>query len=323
MATQPYAANRQLTLADLMAGGGQVAPVDATAVPQVATSGMSPTEQVLYDAIMSANSEGETRQVEKPNRLAQVFMGLGDAANSYASVKGNAPQLRTDNLGNYMQYLQRQNFAAEQSNKSLAEGKARRKLQGAEFLYGKEQQDRQRTDLMTERAAAAAALIEQKKAEAKQRADDAEAMRQLRLDIETKQTERDLAVQKATGITQEKIARINAGIDKTQVRMDKKDLGEAITFIGKTALNAKAMLAGSPTAAPMTPEQIDKVVQVTLDGLTLTPDARAAADAYTARELGPILHDHSVQQQNDALAAGSPMPSSSFNLTNWMKARGW
>ncbi len=144
---------------------------------------------------------------------------------------------------------------------------------------------------------------------------------QLKLAADNADLQRSLET--ARGQFQLGVARINAsaaGADKAQNRVDKKDLGEAIQFIGKTALSLPDLIKSGKT-----PDQIEKVVRVTLDGLTLTPEARKTADAYFAQEVGPALHDAAIQQQNSAMDAGpmgSPPPDTSFNLTNWMNAHG-
>lgn len=132
----PYEPKKQLTLADVFSQqGGTAGPAPDNQAP-----GMSPGEQSVLDAY-DDQWTGEASEPKKKNYLASILMGAGDAMSAYASVLGSAPEVRTNNLQDYMEYLQRQNFASEQNNKSMAEGKAKRDLHRAEFLVTKEQRD--------------------------------------------------------------------------------------------------------------------------------------------------------------------------------------
>lgn len=318
------------TLEDLLLGvNGRTAPpvaVPSASEPaRVDTPGvMSPQDrQRLIDVLLAPEDIGPGPQVDKPNALSLLFSGLGDAVNMFNASKSGMPGLRSDYMGQYQYRLDQQRAEQNAYHERKAAASRRSKERTANYLLTADERAQNVAAERQGRQDLKQMQIDQQKAQQAQL--DAQFQQQKTWEAQKLQETQTFQekLQKADNIVKESIARINGGIDKTQVRNDKKDLGEAITFIGQAALGAKKMLEGAPGVPPMSPDEIEKRVRITLDGLTLAPDARAAADAYFAKEVGPILHDYASKQQDESLAAGSPMADTSFNLTRWMKAHGW
>ena len=329
MALAPY--NRApMNLADLLAmqtnsPDAPTGPPVASQPPSVDTGGVLTPQQrsSLLEQLLNPQQTTAVPADEQPQWGKKIAGSFADALNNIATIYAGGPDLRSNYLQEYLNGIERKNAERKSKAEKQAQQEAEGRTKKVEYLLMADEKARMRADDRAGRQALQDDAQAARKAIADQAAAGIAAERERRVAEAKDKMDLEIKLEKMRGGFQESVARINGNVDKTQARMDKKDLGDAITFIGKTALSAKAMLAGANGQQPMTPEQIMKTVDITLDGLTLTPEARKAADAYAAKELGTILHDYSIEQMYKGDGSGGPQPQSGFNLTNWMKAHGY
>ena len=305
MATRSYAGGRQaITLDDLLAQstGGYVPPAQA-APAQGQTGGMSSAESALYDAIMGGG-ETEPRVAEKPNVLAQILMGIADAGKTYASIRGRTP-LKTDQLSDYHQYLERQRFSTEQANERISEGKSRRRLAAASFLVDREQRGQDKAAMQAEREAARketeaykAAQLDQAAQIAKAQRESEERDRQTRIQLEKMGNETRLKAESMQGELRRMAVAGESDKEQDKVYRD----------LRRGVVANKAMISQKLAAGEMTPEQVLSEWQDKLYAEGLTGKYKEAIDAVFQDQIGPILMQY-APQQGAAPGPAAPVPN--------------
>jgi hypothetical protein len=292
-----YAQNRTLTLQDLFdQSGGQPPLADTYQASQDQTpNGLSDEEMNLYRILTSKDSEKKPEKGKKqPGQyLGEAAMGVGDALSAWAAIMGGSPSARTDNLGEYMSYLERQKTATELSNQRLGENAARREFEGAKFLYGVKQRKE-------EAAAAAVAKTEDaawKKTQVEQANADRDAARQ--------QAKAMNDADNATKITIEKMGNeARARSDGLQAELHRmRSAGEADKDQHAEYAKARQFVVGKKAEymqmladGKATPEQIIAQWQDTLDASDLSGTYREAADAFFQDKIGTLLMQYAPQQ---------------------------
>lgn len=294
----PYdqAADRRVTLQDLMSQNLSARGPSGgfTAAPDISGSPDMDAERQQALAMMSTPENlGDEPQVDKPNRLAQLLMGLGDALTARAAILGNSPGAKTHTLEAYMDYLagQKDSRAQYQERKALLESRAT-KEKGA-YLLSELDRKQARTD-------AAAADKEKRAYEAKKESD---RVAQDRAELGAK-----IALSSAEISSREKIATMETKArersDALQVKLHGlRQAGEADKdqhaeyakarqfIISKKNEYAQALADGKAT-----PDQIMQEWKDTLDASDLSGTYREAADAFFQDKIGTILMKYAPSQ---------------------------
>jgi len=319
---QPYASNLKFGLQDLIAGG--VAPAYAEpSAPGSPTDALTPEEVALYQMLTNPNADTKPRVAEKPSRLGQVLMGLGDAGNAYASIIGNAPQVRSNNLGEYMQYLKRQNASTQLSNQQLAEDASRRKLAGATFLMNRKERKQEADDT----AAAKKEMLAYRTAQDKQHAielGDARAQAKAlndadnatRIAIEDMGNKNRLAVAGAE-------VRIHA--DRAKGEGDKAQHQVYVQLKGAIVAK-KREYAQMLAEGKITPEQIDAEWADIRSAVDLDPNGpyAAAADAFFKDQIDPVKMKYAPAQGPSVQPYGAtgPIPQGQIDANRQVARQG-
>ena len=294
--TQPYASSRVLTLQDLMdQAGGAVAPPDVPSAASSSTDSLSPEETYLYRMLTDPNADTKPREVQKPNRLAQMLMGLGDAANSYASIIGSAPNIKSNNLEEYMQYLQRQKMSTEMSNKQLAENAARRKLEGATFLYDR----KLRSEQKKADATAKAEELAWRKTQVDQANADRDAARAQTKALNDADNATRIAIEKMGNDNRIAVANAEARLHADRAKGEGDKAQHQVYVQLKGAIVAKKREYDQMLAeGKITPEQIDAEWADIRAAVDLDPNGTyaAAADAFFKDQIDPIKMKYAPQQ---------------------------
>ena len=309
------------TLQDLIVlqGESPTPPPQASSVVPVSTSQdtfTNPRDQRLYEMLTKPQDQGAAPTVDKKSTAGSIFKILGDAISTYASIQGRMPGLETHSFQKYLAGLERQQTDKKAYDERVAKANQEASLRGAEFLYTADEKRQMRADEQAGREQLKQMGIEQQKAEAKQRFDEADAKRAAE-EAKAKQDHAwDVEMEK-TRFSHEQIVagiRRKASEGDDIAKDDHKKMSEIITHIGGLADVAKVALAGGDPAQQipaMTPEQMNTRVRRLIDASQVSPSARKALEDYYNVEIGPTLRDFQMEQQNKDLAAGSPDASMS------------
>jgi len=310
---QPYASSRGITLEDLLSqGGGGSAP--APAAPQVAGTG-DPYEaqrQALLAQLMQPDQTVPDQQAPKPNGLAQLLMGLGDAGNAYASIIGNAPQVRTDTLGNYMAYLTQQKDSADRFNERKKLGDAESKRRNLVIGLNELDTKQARADAAKAKTELLAYQTQQKKDAIAQHAldlADAEA-RDNRAAARDAKIRSDFAAEREIhDAAQERLHEKQRQGDKIALR-DEAKIDAVKEYIGTLADNLDDILKVKDPVAVM------NSARRFMDRQSMSKDAREIVESYMRQEVTSRI----VEQNDLALDAGSPQQQDpNAPMTPWQR----
>jgi hypothetical protein len=164
MAQTQYRPNKIGTLQDLLnqetlkPSSWVEAPAPPEA-PQVNTEGMlTPQDrQSLLDVLFTPEELGPAPAVDKPNALAMLFSGLGDATNAFNAARTGNSGLQSDFFDQYQRTLNQQKVDRQKYVEGLAKSRERANKGKAEFLLGEDASARER-----QLAASAAKAAEEK-----------------------------------------------------------------------------------------------------------------------------------------------------------------
>lgn len=319
MATQPYR-NQPTSLQDLLnhASAQPDAPVDTPTAPQPSSVGidgvMTPQERErVLNLLLQPESPGPAPEVDKPNALAMIFSGLGDAVNAFNAGRNGQPGLGSNTFDQYLRRLDQQKADRRQWEADNASAQNRARMRGANYLLSRDGQARGLAATATDKAEQRAYDAAKQKERLAQ--DEAQFQQQKTWEAQKAREQHDfeLTMQKASQAHAEKLAGISRRIadgDKSAQR-EQEALGSAMAYVGGTADGVMKMLEGDPAnnIPPMSIEEVQTKYRRAFDAMTkigLVGDARKAADAYLAQEVGPVIRQYGIAQQNAALGAGSP-----------------
>lgn len=302
-----------MTLAEALAGVNDPRSRYGAGAPSGATSNLSGMLDPSIEEQIRLASQPEPytpEPIPKESKLWQrLLTSLGDAGTAYAAGRGAGTA--TNFTGKLLARDQQGRDAASRNKYGEIKSKREGERKGAELRLTAIMRKQMADDEARGRKEIADANLAEKKWQVEQRVAGEQANRDLQVKIQEMKAASDLEQEKSRGEFQKAVARISAGQDKAAVRQSKKDLGEAIGFIGQTAAAAQKMLDDGT----QTPESIEATVRRTLDSLVLEDDARKAAEAYATKELGPILRKHRIAKQiqqsgggdTTGASTGSPM----------------
>lgn len=293
----PYdqASARRLTLQDLLSqnlsaqgpAGGFTAAQNIPGSPD-----MDAERQQALAMMATPENLGEGPQVDKPNRLAQILMGVGDALTAAAAIKGNSPGAKTHTLEAYMDYLARQKESRTQydERKALLESRAT-KEKGAYLLS--------ELDRKQARSDAAAATKEERAYQAKKEAD---RVSQDKAELETRAALSAEAASKEMA-WKERMASAERRHEESLVKLRSQQengsktakdqlegLSQAKVGVNQIANNLPRLIQGYADQAGehpgMKPDEIETLFRRSLAELNLDKDATEAARAYFDQEVG-------------------------------------
>ena len=293
-----YLQNQPTTLQDLL---NQAAlqpenPVGPSGPPQpsqVMTEGMMTPQdrQKLMDILLAPEDPGPAPQVDKPNALAMLFSGLGDAVNAFAANKHGGA------TSNYFdQYLNKQNQQKADLQKyqeKVAAGKSRQRREGANYILGEADRKQERTD----RLQAKAEDLAWRKTQVEQANADRDAARQQAKAINDADNATRLQIEKMGNDAR-------ARSDSLQVQLHSlRKTGEADKDQHAEYAKARQFVVGKKAEymqmladGKATPEQIIAQWQDTLDASDLSGKYREAADAFFQDKIGTLLMQYAPQQ---------------------------
>lgn len=297
------------TLEDLITlqGDSSTPPPQASSVVPVSTSQdtfTNPREQRLYEMLTKPQDQGAAPTVDKKSTAGSIFKILGDAISTYASIQGRMPGLETHSFQKYLANLERQQTDKKAYDERVAKANQEASLRGAEFLYTADEKRQMRADEQAGREQLKQMGIEQQKAEAKQRLDEADARRAAEEAKAKKDHDWDVEMEK-TRFSHEQIVagiRRKASEGDDIAKDDKKALGPILGAITALSMTAEKNLAEGKT----TPEELNGLISQMTDAAMLSPEARKAVEDHFNLKLGNVLRSFQLEQQNKDLAAGSP-----------------
>lgn len=307
-----YFQNQPTSLQDLLnqASLQPDASVETPGPPQasqVSTDGvMTPQErQKLMDILLAPEDAGPAPQVDKPNALAMLFSGLGDAVNAFAAGKSGDPGFRTHYFDQYQNSLNQQKADLQRYNEKVAGGKNRSKQRTAEFLLSESDRKQMRSDALQGQKDLKQLTLDSQRADREARvAASADAVAARREEIASR--EKIAKMQTDASITSERIqAQLHA--KKFTDEADKDQHAEYAKsrqwIVSKKREYAQALADGK-----ITPEQIRQEWQDTLDASDLTGDYKAAADAFWQDKIGAGLFQYEYENQGPRVNQGGALP---------------
>jgi len=271
---------------------------------------MTPQDrQKLMDILLAPEDPGPAPQVDKPNALAMLFSGLGDAVNAFAANKHGGA------TSNYFdQYLNKQNQQKADLQKyqeKVAEGRNRSKQRTASYLLNEQDRRQMKADALQGQKDLQAANLADRELARKERQQQIDAELKAKKDQFDEQKKWDLEMEKARYGHEQAVAglRLKRTEGDKAAAEDQKNLGTIMGHIGGLAEVAPVALSGGNPASgipAMTPEQIVERVRHLINAQQFGPEAKKAAEDYFTSEIGPILREVQIKKMNDELAAQGP-----------------
>lgn len=306
----------QPTLEELLAGASSGAP-PASAPPQA--SGSDTTDNRLLALLTQPESQGPAPEVNQLSTWDKIRMTIGDSLGAAFQAYGAtlAGGQAGPFHGSYEKFTARQDQQKQQLadwQRKTADAQREAKMRGAQYLMSKQDREQMKADEQKGRMELKQLTLDSQEADRKQRALEFQQKQQADQQQFEQKKSWDLQMEKARQSHDETVARIReraAGGD-VQAKDDKKGLGEIIRTIGGMSRIAKVALAGGDPANKIpatTPDEIENQISQEIDALQLSPDARKAAEAYAMKELGPIVRDFQIEQQNKQMAQNGPQQS--------------
>lgn len=320
MATAPYN-QRPRTLADVLAGGinAPAYPVDIPQPPapsgQDTIEGMLTPQQrsALLEQILNPPAEAAPPPEEKATFGKKFANTLADTFNNIATIYAGGPNLRSNYLEDYLNSVERRNAEKKlQARETAARAQAGQERR-AGYLLSADERARAKADEAAGRKELKQMQIDQQKAQEAQDLAQQKSAQDFQRSMAQQQQAFEAGQQAARISHEEKVARLARKIadgDK-EAQRQQEALGSAMAYVGASVDTIPQLLKGDPQngVAPLTPEQVITKYRRAFDAMLkigLHGDSRKAADDYFIQEAGPILKKYMEEQQNQALAAGSP-----------------